>query len=243
MPTLLRIPWSHYCQKAEWGLAHQGIRYRTVDVGIARMARWTPDLPGGTVPILRADGEVIPGSERILAWADRRPEADHPGGLYPKGLADEVRTWEAWADEAIGPLARREAYRCIHRTPLRYTKRRSVHVALVAARPLVLKVLKAYKARRYEEQDADAVPQVLERVTRQLDRTGTGWLFDDHATAADLSTAALWAPMLGIRDHPARGEPWDRLGAYVRRVRPDAPTRVGRRWAREKDLADWSVHA
>ena len=36
-PVLLRMPFSHFCRKAEWGLTQAGVPYRTLDVRLVRM--------------------------------------------------------------------------------------------------------------------------------------------------------------------------------------------------------------
>ncbi len=226
-PVLLRLSFSHYCQKAEWALSYHGIPYKTVDIPLTRMGRWMPALPDGTVPALVVGNSIVSGSEAIIRWADA-----HGRDKPPLGADDDVARWESWADETIGPVARREAYRCIHDRPSHYGTKRWLHAVFRLGRGQVLKIQKFYKSRRFDAADEEAVPEILARITAQLDATGTGYLFANRPTAADLATAALWKPMLPIFDHPARRLPeWDVVAEYVRRVKPASTTRTGRvRW-------------
>ncbi len=235
-PTLARIPWSHYCKKVEWGLAWRGLPYRTIDIGLRGMRDWMPHLPNGTVPVLRHGETTLGESSDILRWADAQPAADDAPRMYPKG-ARKVASWEAWADAEIGPVARREAYRCIHGRPRQYTEKLWVHAAGFAARKQVLGVLKYYKSRRYDEHDAAFVPDAVEKIAKQLG--DKPFLFGEQPTAADMATAALFAPILPIQDHPARAlDEWQDVHAFVQRCKRPS-TRTERRWQRPKDLQAW----
>ena len=227
---LVRIPWSHYCKKVEWALSANGIPYDTLDVSLKAMRKWALVLPEGTVPVLKVD-RVIAGSSNILRWLD-----DQVGGLYPADAAQ----LEKWADDEIGPVARRVAYQTIHDTPRAYGDSLLWHMVFRLARRQVLGVLKHYKARRFVETDRLAVGAILRKIERQLENSGTGFLFGNKPSAADYATTALVSPMLPIRNLSATSGPTGQVvREYVRRVKPKTLTRRRRRWARAKDLKAW----
>lgn len=235
-PTLLRMPFSHFCRKAEWALTAAGIPYRTLDVRLARMRDQYRANPEGTVPVLRVGDELLFGSQAVLRWADAHRAPGAPP-LYPPARAAEVEAWEAWAGSALGPAVRREAYRALHRRPgLAARHGLPLWMRTPFARRFYLAVLKLLKARRFEEEDAGVLRDGVARVARRVE--SGGFLFGPHATAADLATAALLEPLLpAAKLRGYAGLPgWGAVEAYVARVRPARTTRTAGRRVRE---ADW----
>ncbi|HUR62821.1 MAG TPA: glutathione S-transferase N-terminal domain-containing protein [Candidatus Thermoplasmatota archaeon] len=235
-PVLLRIPFSHFCRKAEWGLTQASIEYDTLDVKLWQMKHARRANPRqGTVPVLRTDDGVLVDSHDILAWADaHRGEGAKP--LFPEGIRSEVEAWEAWAGDEIAPAVRREAYRALHAHP---SRGRAYGAPLYARLPfvgrrLVLAVLKHYKARRFEAADPPAIRAAIDRVAGQLTLTGTGYLLGPHATAADHAVAALLEPLALVRE-AYDGPGLSLVEAYVARVRPARTTRQDGRAVRERD--------
>ncbi len=195
-------------------MASAGQPYAVSDVWFKTLVKFDDINPENTVPVLIADGQRVAGSGDILAWLDAaRPDA----GLYPQGAAE----WEAWADEVVGPWARRVAYRTIYARPSHYTRNPGLWALFRASRSLVLNILKHAKARRFDARDADDGPKLLDRISEQLGDTGTGYLFGARPSAADFATAALLEPALRIRREPICTHPaWAELHAYVARVKP-----------------------
>jgi glutathione S-transferase len=234
-PVLLRIPFSHFCKKAEWGLTQAGIAYDTLDMspkGRMQIGRVAQD---GTVPVMLVDGIMIEGSDKILTWAAAHA-APGTDPLYPEALRTQVQEWEVWAGEAVGPVARREAYRVAYNHPSRLTRRRAVHMMARLFRAQVLGVLKYYKVRRFDDHDRDTVPKIVANVVDELRRQGTGFLVGSRPTAADVAVAALAQPFLyaePARDYAAL-DGWDEFATYVRRVGPRRTTRRRRRWMTER---------
>ncbi len=235
-PVLLRIPFSPYCRKAEWALSQAGIAYRSLDVLPTGMTQIERANPHGMVPMM-VDGDTpVFGSERITRWAADHARPDTPP-LFPESWSQSIEEWEAWADNHIGPIARREAYRVAYNQPFKLTRKPLVRVVARVARPQVLGILKFYKARRFDDEDEQAIPELLARIGKQLDQSGTGYLFGPRPTAADLATAAMVETLTYAE--PARKyaemDGWMQATAHLERVRPAKLSRVGRRWIREKD--------
>ncbi len=241
-PRIIQIPFSHYCHKVTWAMDAAGEPYETLDVSLPKMLRSRSFNPAeGTVPVLHTvDDDLLFGSAVILDWLNqRRPEA----GLFPLAHDGIIREWQAWADEVIGPVARREAYRVAHNQPLQFGAGLFVRLALVAYKKVTLGVLKLEKARRFEEADTQAVRNICARISEALAAKGTGFLVTDHPTAADYAVAALFAPLrFAARAHHYEEVPgWADSMAFVKRVRPAKRARVARRSIRESDFAAYEA--
>ena len=172
--------------------------------------------PENTVPVLELDDRLVCGSHAIMQWLADESEVGHT--LYPDA---DAAAWEQWADDTVGPLARRDSYRTLHATPTKYTGNPGVWLLGRAGRRVILAILKAYKVRRFEEQDAADRDRILGRIGEQLMRSEGRFLFGDQKTAADYAVAALVAPLLRILtkpylEHPGRAA----IEAFVDAVRP-----------------------
>lgn len=234
-PALLRIPFSHFCKKAEWGLTQAGIGYDTLDMSPKGRMQIDRVAKHGRVPVMVVDGELIEGSDRILTWAaaHARPGTD---ALYPEAIRQQVQEWEVWAGEAVGPVTRREAYRVAYNQPSRLTRSRIVHLLARLGRGQVLGVLKYYKVRRFDDHDRETIPKIVANVVAELRRQGTGYLVGTRPTAADVAVAALSQPLLyaePARDYAAL-DGWDEFATFVRRMRPRRTTRRRRRWMTQR---------
>ena len=205
MPArLVTIPISHFCEKARWALDRAGVDYveqphlQLVHIAAARRA-------GGrsTVPVLVTDhGDVLDDSTRILHWADTRVE---PGrALYPEGeLGAAAAALERSLDDGLGPDGRLWMY---HETLPVVGELEPWALAGVPAWErrlfLVSGRLVERALRRYLDIDAAAATSARERVEGVFDDVaerladGRRFLLGDRFTAADLTFAALAAPML-----------------------------------------------
>jgi glutathione S-transferase len=209
---LVTIPISHFCEKARWALDRAGVGYterphlQLIHIFAARFAGG-----GRTVPVLVTDDdEVLSESAAILRWADTKIEPERR--LYPDGdLGAAAAALEAWLDQGFGPDGRLWLY---HETlpvlrdmaPWALTgvpawERGVFH----AGGPLIGVAL-----RRFLGVDAAAARAGLNRIDGVFDdiaarlADGRRCLLGDRFTAADLTFAALAAPLLMP---PAYGSP------------------------------------
>jgi glutathione S-transferase len=194
---LVTIPFSHYCEKARWALDRTGVPYR--EEGYLPMLAWLPALRAGgkrTVPVLVTAEGAVPDSTEILRWVDRKDGGDT---LWP---CDECSALEEQFDHSLGPHARRVAYDAL------LGERRALSAMLDAApawqarlaRPLLPVIIGMLRRGLKIE------PAAVERSRRRLDEIfaevgarlsdGRRYLTGDAFTAADLTFAALAAPLL-----------------------------------------------
>jgi glutathione S-transferase len=228
---LVTIPISHFCEKARWALDRAGVDYveqrhvQLIHLVAARRAGG-----GRTVPVFVTDaGAVLAESSAILRWADARLVRERR--LYPDGEPGvEAATLEAWLDGGLGPDGRLWMY---HETlPVAQEMGQWALAGVPSWERGVFRIsgpLVDVAIRRFLGIDAARAAAALERVEGVFDDVagrlsdGRPFLLGDRFTAADLTFAALAAPVLlppryGLPLPPPEAMP-DAMAREVRRLR------------------------
>ncbi|MCC6619721.1 MAG: glutathione S-transferase N-terminal domain-containing protein [Deltaproteobacteria bacterium] len=204
---LITIPLSHFCEKARWALDLAGLDY--VEEGSLPLFHMlaTRRHGGRSTPLLVTPEGALRDSTDILMWVDRRHR------LYPEDAAQraEVVALEDQLDEVLGPHLRRVGY--FHALPDRERALAVVTQGVAAwqarlARPLfpVLKRLLVASLKLTPTgagRSTEKVRAIFAEVSTRL-ADGRRYLIGDTFTAADLTLAALAAPLLYPPGHPIR---------------------------------------
>jgi glutathione S-transferase len=210
--TLITLAFSHYNEKARWALDWCGVPYRERRYlpGFSQLAVFAATRGHGgradkvssklsTPVLLLADGTALHDSTDIARYASATLARDAPGPLF----ADpEVATWVDRFGTELGPYTRLSAYYHALRAPDAMSHLASANVG--AAQALAFRALAPLGKRwlatklRITPERAD---QARARVERELDHVeahlrGRRYLVGDAFTAADLTFAALMAPVL-----------------------------------------------
>ncbi len=203
-PELVTIPISHYCEKARWALERAGVAYRE-RAHIQAVHRLYARRAGGgnTVPVLVCPAGVLVDSTEILAWADTLVAPER--ALYPQDadLAAEVRSLAGDFDLRLGVHSRRWMYQQLRdRRDLALAygcrgvpgwERAVLRFGYPAVIRVVARVLDVTPstAERSEIEVRASFDQVAGRLS-----DGRRYLCGERFTAADLTFAALAAPVL-----------------------------------------------
>jgi glutathione S-transferase len=211
---LITIPFSHYCEKARWALDVCDVAYE--EDGHLPLFHYTATLRAGakrTVPALIDGKTIIPDSSPIIVWAD----AQRPGTLVPATDPDraDALALEDDFDRHLGPATRRWMYfQLLDRRDLDDYILANVprweSTALRATRPLAIASLK-----RLLKIDAAGAARSLDKVDETFANVGAllgdgrQYLVGDRFTVADLTFAALAAPVLLPSQYGSKLPPLD----------------------------------
>ncbi len=214
---LITMRLSHFCEKARWGLDRAQLPY-VEESHVPLVHRlFTRRNEGTTVPLLVIEGDVLADSSAILAYADRSAGG---GVLYPTdpGARQEAQEWEDYLDRELGPHVRRWLYAELLAQRALMIRLWSAGVPSGEARlaPLVYPLARSLVRKGYRitpegvERSRLKIEQVFARVTASL-ADGRAFLVGDDFSAADLTFAALAAPLLLPKQCAAALPPRDSL--------------------------------
>jgi glutathione S-transferase len=202
--VLVTIPISHFCEKARWALDRAGVRYRE-QAHLQVFHRFAVRRAGGgkTAPVLVSDGRVLAESADIVEAAS----SWGPSGrrLFPDDpeAAAEVRALERDFDERLGPEGRRWMYYEMRGRPdlardygctgIPGWQRRVLPLVYPVATRIIERILDVTPetAANAEAVVASTFDDVAARLA-----DGRPYLCGEVFTAADLTFAALAAPLL-----------------------------------------------
>ena len=214
MPTLITIPFSHFCEKARWALDHTRVAYREEGHSPLFHKRAVRRASGkaGSVPVLVLDGDgVLDDSPLIVRWADARATSDRK--LLPSGgrELDEALALERHLDHQFAPHVRRLGY--FHLLPDRaralqlmgLSTPRLEHALVKATFPVLRSLIR--RAMSIDSEGAmrsrDKVRTLCDELEHRL-ADGRPYLMGDRFGVADLAFAAFASPLLVPQEHPVR---------------------------------------
>jgi glutathione S-transferase len=209
MLRLITISISHYVEKVKWALEHAGLVYKEESYipGLhAAVTLWHTKGRHRATPVLIDGGDVIPDSTAILQHLAARY-----GQTWLYAHADALPLEERF-DANIGPHTRRFIYRQLFDNDLSLSEIFTQNVVpewQTRALPLMAPALKAgmiaemainhaeaERSRKVFETEFDFVGKLLQ--------DGRRFLCGDALTAADLTFAALAAPVVLPAEYGAR---------------------------------------
>jgi glutathione S-transferase len=221
---LITIPFSHYCEKARWALQWCGVAFRE-ESHLPLLHLLPARRAGGrTLPILVRPGEPsLVDSTEIVCFADA--QAAPARRLFPDGSARfDAERLEDDFDERLGPATRLWVYAhgLAHPQKLRRAVAPSLTLTQARALPLLLPLARPLIRRRYGIVDARvrAAEATIEAVFAEVGArlSGRRYLVGDRFGAADLTFAALAAPVLLPSRHPSLAAASDELPPAMGRL-------------------------
>ncbi len=213
---LITIGVSHYCEKARWALERHGVPFREERHPPAWHILAVKRHGGGrTVPVLiTPEGAVLDDSTEILQWLDAQ-QAEPARRLYPEEheARAEVEALEDLFDERLGPHTRRLAYLHALDDPMLVPTvtagvGRLERALFRATRPAVVALMR--RAMRIDAAGAERSRGKLEEVLQGAEERlseGARYLVGDRFTAADLTFAALYGPLVMPPEYGFEGLP------------------------------------
>jgi glutathione S-transferase len=208
---LITIPISHFCEKARWVLDATGLDYREERHAPVLHRRATRAVGGKSVPVLIHGSAVMCDSTGIALYADNLAPPERRLVPVEPGERARVLAIEDDLDETVGIDARLLAY-------WHYLREDETAGAFVGrmmglrspvARRVVATLFRALIFRMYRVSEPAARRAEI-RVRETFARLGTSlgdaaYLAGDRFTLADLTLAALSAPLLTPPEHPITG--------------------------------------
>lgn len=207
---LITIPFSHYCEKARWALDRAGLPYEE-DAHLPLLNLPATRRAGGkTVPVLVTDEGTFTDSTDILGYVDRKAPADRK--LWPTDETDrkKAQDLEDFFDRGLGRGVRVYVY--FHLLPERASLLRILGSRLSTKDRTLLRValpVMSQLIRRGYKVTEENAERSLVKIHEAFDRAdaalaeGGKYLVGDGLTAADITFAALAAPVLNPAGHPA----------------------------------------
>ncbi|HYC57455.1 MAG TPA: glutathione S-transferase [Candidatus Binatia bacterium] len=210
---LLQFPLSHFNEKVRWALDYKRIPHTRINYLPGPHAPQIKKLTGQTsVPVLRMDGQLLTGSARIVDAIERK----HPAPpLYPSGAAerDEALALQQRFDKELGPTARRMVFSALLAGEPDYIPRmfspgkpQWKRLLYRATFPAVAPLLK--KANGVTPEKVAAAEKIVDGLLDFIAQktSVSGYLVGDAFTVADLTAAALLAPIVDLT-HPDMAKP------------------------------------
>ncbi|MBD3658095.1 glutathione S-transferase family protein [Marinobacter sp.] len=224
---------SHYSEKVRWALDFKGLSYQAVNLlpgqHVATIRKVTRSKHT-SVPVLDHDGEIVQGSAAILDYLDAS-FPDQPLIPPDPDLQNQVLAWQQRLDDAAGPAVRTYCYHYLLQRP------KAVIPMLTAGTPFYNRFLLGLLFSKVDEtmrnwmkinaKTAESARQTIDHLLTELAEVyqRQPYLVGDRFSRADLTAAALLAPIFQPPQYPV---PWPRparLPAELRTQLADWETR------------------
>lgn len=244
---LFQFPVSHYCEKSRWHLIHKGLEFRERNLLPGPHRFFTRRYAGmNTLPVLRDGARYTGDSSRIALYLEKHyPEAPlipevGQGRRHVQDLEDQF--------DRIGVHVRRWQYGYLLDQP-------DVMETILAPfrgprmfKRLLIPVARE-RVRNLYQVEPHAVAQSEKRVLEGLDRierlTGSNpeqYLHGDGLTLADITAAAMLAPVVRPPDSPWARIPEELMPRAMRRFVERARARPAGQWVLARYEHDRHVH-
>jgi glutathione S-transferase len=203
MPKVIlhQFPSSHYNEKARWALTYKGIEHARQGYLPGPHISQIKKLSGqSSVPVLEWDGEIVPGSDAIIEYAESKVPA-RP--LFPADPVQkqQVIDWCRRLDKELGPAVRTIAWAGMinhnrYATSVFGKGKPSVTMFFYRLAFPLLKPLIA-KANGVNPENIEKSKKVVQSYLDEIGEVvlNTGYLVGEQFSAADLTAAALLAPL------------------------------------------------
>ena len=216
--TLFTINMSHYSEKIRWILDFEKLPYK--EIPLTPALHTLPMLIRGkrletTVPTLE-DGNInIQDSPRIVQWLAKHHSPLHS---YPVELAEDIQFIEKRFDRIGKPIARylylpgfahKELILDIwtqFAKPWESIFIRAMYPIIKPIFQIKLKINKTDVSRAEKLIDAE-INWLNDRLSRTTSTHGVKYLVGERLTVADITVAALLAPLACPAEHPIYGHP------------------------------------
>ena len=210
-PVLWQFTSSHFNEKARWALDYKRVPHIRNSLVPGLHVPTVKRMTGAThVPVLKLNGEIVSDSSKIIEAVAR---AFPTPALYPDDPAERRRALELedFFDEELGPDIRRWIFHMILPYPETIRALFVNHASLptrLAQRmmsPMVAPVMRKQMKITPESAEHSRVKTVaaMDRIEKEVG--SSGYLVGDRFTVADLTAAALMAPIVRPPEFPYGG--------------------------------------
>ena len=206
---LITITVSHYCEKVRWALDWLNIAYVEESHAPPFHRFYTSRYGGTTVPVLITENKTFTDSTDILHYLDSIAPAGKQ--LYPiePELRREVEELEELFDTKLGVATRRWAYFYRLQQPRVISQVWQIRVpwlekvGCAIAFPVMIRLLKQKYNLTAEQASISlqTIRDIFEVVNQRLE-SGQQYLVGNSLSVADITFAALAAPVLSPKHHP-----------------------------------------
>lgn len=214
MRTLYQFPISHYCEKTRWHLDHKGLDFQVDNLfpGLHRLkSKRLADI--ATLPVLRDGDTVVGDSTRIALYL----EAHYPHApLLPQDPAERAEVLELEEQfDRLGVHVRRWLYGQIRQWDSVMHAMLKVYRPFFGLRDLMKPLLINGVQRLYgvtPARVAKSQSELLEGlalIESRIQGDPSRYLVGERLTLADISAAALFAPLF-----TPEGTPWHGIAGH-----------------------------